>query len=191
MLQQLIEELNCISKLTDKEQKLIKNLIAVKHLDEGDYWYYEGKETDQVAFVAKGYLRKYYMVEEEEITECFYFEGSFTGDLPSIISQVPCKSFNVAMESTTLLTLSYQELNELARQSINIERLLRKVTEQSFVMYHEKVTSFLLQSPRERFENLFLKKPIVFKKASANHIASYLGITPQHFSRLRSIYLKH
>ncbi|KXX69390.1 Crp/Fnr family transcriptional regulator [Flammeovirga sp. SJP92] len=186
MLQQLLDELSCISKLTDLEQKMIKDLISVKHLDEGEFWFYEGKKTDQVAFVAKGYLRKYFMVDGNEKTDYFYFEGSFTGDLPSIISKKPCKSFNIAMESTTLLTLSYYEISELAKESINIERLLRKVTERGFLMYYDKATSLILQSPKERYDDLLRQNPRVLQKATQYHIASYLGITPQHLSRLRN-----
>ncbi|NME69308.1 Crp/Fnr family transcriptional regulator [Flammeovirga aprica] len=186
MLQQLLEELNSISKLNEQEQLSIKNLISVKHLDEGEYWFYEGKKTDQVAFVAKGYLRKYFMVDGNEKTDFFYFEGSFTGDLPSIISNRACKSFNIAMEPTTLLTLSYYEIDELAKKSINIERLLRKVTESGFVMYYEKATSFVLQSPKERYDELLRQNPKIMEKATQYHIASYLGITPQHLSRLRA-----
>lgn len=186
MIYKMLESLNDISKLTDHEQKKIQALVNIQKLDIGDYWFFAGKKTNKVAFISKGYLRKYFIVDGNEKTDFFYFENSFTGDLPSIISNEGCKSYNIAMEPTELLTISYPKLNKLANDSGNIERLLRKVTEQGFVMYYNRATSFLLKSPKERYLDLMKFHPNILQRVTQYHIASYLGITPQHLSRLRA-----
>ncbi len=186
MIEKLINSICQISELNSDEIDKIRTLVKIKHLKVGDYWFFAGEKTERVAYISKGYLRKYFITDGNEKTDFFYFEDSFTGDLPSIISKQPCKSYNVAMEPTELHTLSYIQLNEFANESKNIERLLRKVTEQGFVMYYNKATSFILQSPKERYLELMKLYPNVLQRATQYHIASYLGITPQHLSRLRA-----
>lgn len=177
--------LSQIAILTDDELSRIVEITSVKELDTGEFWFSEGMYAKKVAFVYKGYLRKYYLKNGKEKTDYFYFENSFTGDMPSLIEQTPCKSYNVAMEPTTLITLSYAKLNELTKESHNIEHMLRVFIEQGFITYYHRATSFILQSPKERYEELINSFPQVLKRATQYHVASYLGITPQHLSRLR------
>jgi len=182
----LLNILNQISPLTDKDQNDIRDIISKKELKTGDYWFHPEMYANQVAFITKGYLRKYLLIDGKEKTDFFYFDNDLTGDLPSIISKETCKSYNEAMEPTSLLVFSYHELDKLSNESRNIERLLRVFAELAFVRYYNKATSFILQSPKERYEELISTQPQVLQRATQYHIASYLGITPQHLSRLRA-----
>jgi CRP-like cAMP-binding protein len=182
----LLNILNQISPLTEKDLNNIRDIVSVKELNTGDYWFHPDMYANQIAFITKGYLRKYLIIDGKEKTDFFYFDGDLTGDLPSIISKEPCKSYNEAMESTSLLVFSYQAIDELSSNSRNIERLLRMFSELAFVRYYNKATSFILQTPKERYEDLIKSQPEVLQRATQYHIASYLGITPQHLSRLRA-----
>lgn len=182
----LLNILKQISPLSDKDQENIGDIISEKELKTGDFWFHPEMYANQVAFITKGYLRKYLLIDGKEKTDFFYFDNDLTGDLPSIISNEPCKSYNEAMEPTSLLVFSYHELDELSKESRNIERLLRVFAELAFVRYYNKATSFVLQSPKERYESLIRSQPQVLQRATQYHIASYLGITPQHLSRLRA-----
>ena len=93
---------------------------------------------------------------------------------------------NHTMKPTSLLVFSYHELDKLSKESRNIEHLMRIFAELAFVRYYNKATSFLLQSSKERYEELIRSQPQVLQRATQYHIASYLGITPQHLSRLRA-----
>lgn len=177
--------LSNISFLSDDDLSQIAKIASVKELNTGEFWVYEGMLVKDVAFIYKGYLRKYFLRDGNEKTDWFYFENSFTGDMPSILEQTACKSYNVAMEPTTLVVLSYAKLNELSRKSQNIEHLLRVFIEYAFIVYYKKATSFILQSPKERYAQLVAEFPKVMQRATQYHIASYLGITPQHLSRIR------
>lgn len=177
--------LSQLALLTESELLQIADLTSIEELNVGDFWFQEGVHTHKVAFIYKGYLRKYFLKTGKEMTDYFYFENSFTGDLPSIMGNTACKSFNVAMEPTTLITLSCSELNKLAKTSHNIEHMLRLFVEQGFITYYDKATSFILHTPKERYEQLITTYPQVLQRATQYHIASYLGITPQHLSRLR------
>lgn len=186
MIEAFKNQLSRIATLTDKELEEIADLTFVKELKARDYWFHSGMIAQHVAFIYKGYLRKYFIVDGTEKTDFFYFENSFTGDLPSILEKSPCKSFNIAMEPTTLIALPFDNLNELALNSFNIEHMLRQFVEKGFITYYNKAAAFLLQSPKERYESLIKQYPEILKRVTQYHIASYLGITAQHLSRIRA-----
>lgn len=186
MIERFFHVLKELAYLSDEDLQGIASLCSIEKLQVGDFWFQEGMFLHKVAFIYEGYLRKYYLKDGKEKTDFFYFENNFTGDLPSIISNSACQSYNVAMEESTLVTLSYRKLNELAKKSYNIEHLLRLITEKGFVTYYNKGLSFILQSPKQRYEALMRGHPEILKRATQYHIASYLGITPQHLSRLRA-----
>lgn len=186
MIETFIDQLTSFSFLTDSEVDRIIDLTFIEELNTGDYWFQSGMIAKHVAFIYSGYLRKYFIVDGIEKTDFFYFENSFTGDLPSILSNSPCKSFNIAMEPTTLIALPFYQLNELALKSSNIEHMLRQFIQLGFVKYYDKATAFLLKSPKERYKDLISEYPEISKRVKQYHIASYLGITPQHLSRIRA-----
>jgi len=182
----LLNTLKQISHLSEDDLNKIRNIISEKDLKPGDYWFHPEMYANQVAFITKGYLRKYLLIDGKEKTDFFYFDNDLTGDLPSIITKEACKSYNEAMEPTSLLVFSYHELDKLSNESRNIEHLMRVFAELAFVRYYNKANSFILQSPKERYDELIKSQPEVLQRATQYHIASYLGITPQHLSRLRA-----
>ncbi len=186
MINLLLNSLKEVSHLSDEDLNQISDLVSTKDLNTGDFWFYEGMYANMIAYITKGYLRKYFLIDGKEKTDFFYFENNLTGDLPSIIANETCKSYNIAMEPTSLLVFSYHSLNKLSAKSRNIDRLLRVFAELAFVRYYNKATSFLLKSPKERYQELITAQPEVLQRSTQYHIASYLSITPQHLSRLRA-----
>lgn len=185
-MDQFIKIIKNFVPLPDGELQQLIGLARKKELNVGDFWLREGMLAKQVAFIEKGYLRKYYLKEGKEVTDFFYFENSFTGDLPSILSQQPTYSYVVAMEPSSLITWNYSDLNKLGQTSLNIEHLLRTMTERGFVTFYQRTKSFIMQNPKERYATLIEEQPQVHQRATQYHIASYLGITPQHLSRIRA-----
>lgn len=139
-----------------------------------------------LGFVEKGYLRKYYWVDGTEVTDFFYLENSFTGDIPAIVSKKPSITNMVAMEPTTILTIPYEKMDELCRRYHNIEHIMRVMTEQAFITFYYRGVSLITSSPKERYIKLMAEHPEILQRVAQYHIASFLGISPQHLSRLRA-----
>lgn len=74
--------------------------------------------------------------------------------------------YNVTMEPSTLIALPFEKLNELASKTYNIEHMLRQFVEVGFVNYYNKATSFLLQTPTERYESLITQYPEVLQRVT-------------------------
>jgi CRP-like cAMP-binding protein len=154
-------------------------------LKKGDYWIKDGKKNNNIAFLEGGYLRKFYFADSNEITDFFYFENDLCADLPSLISNTIPHVNIIAMQNTRLIVFSYHAFIDLCEQSPTIEHLYRIILEYTFLRFYNRTTSFILQTPKERYNNLIISNPLILQRATQYHIASYLGISPQHLSRLR------
>jgi len=184
-MENIIQTLNSFAPLSEGDRNNLLSILETVNLKKGDYWISEGKKNYHIAFIEEGYLRKFYVKDGNEITDFFYFENDFSADLPSILGNTSSHANIVAMQSSTLTTFSYTAFNELCRHSPSLEHLHRRIVEYTFLRFYKRSVSFILQTPAERYNDLMTTSPDVFKKATQYHIASYLGISPQHLSRLR------
>jgi len=182
----LLQLFNSIKTLNETETKDFLQIVREKRLNKGDYWIREGKTNNEIAFLFEGYLRKYFDKEGIELTDYFYFENDFCAELPSIIGKYKPTSNIVAMTSTELLTFDYNELMTLCNNSLTLGYIYRTILEQTFLRFYKRSSSFVLQTSKERYDELLRNFPQVMQKSTQYHIASYLGISPQHLSRLRA-----
>ena len=183
---QLSRFLKEISSLTTEEIGEMVSITTGLTLPKGDFWIREGMRVDRVAFIEKGCLRKYYLKDGKEITDEFYFEDSFSADIPSIVNGTNAIANFQAMEETELLVFPFKSLEKLAERNHHIEHFVRLMIQQAFINFYNRTASFILNSPKERYHQLMNRHPEVLQRVTQYHIASYLGITPQHLSRLRA-----
>jgi len=183
----VIQAFTHIVPLNKKEIEDFIQLTNEVELARGQFWVHENKRNESIAFLLDGYLRKYFTDNDgKEITDAFYFSSDFCTDLPSIIGNTKPSSYIVAMEETSLLTFSYSDFDKLRIKHPAFERIYSKLLELNFLKFYNRTTSFIQQTPKERYAELLKGNPIILQKATQYHIASYLGISYQHLSRLRS-----
>ena len=185
-MENFVKAISGISYFTPDDISLLTSICQSKDLQKGDYWSKENHASDKIGFIETGYLRKFYRKDDKEITDSFYFENSFTADLPSIITNRASLSSAIAEEDTSVTWFSYKALNELCSTSHRIEHFVREMIEMTFAQFYYRTVSFILRSPKERYDDLIKEFSQVLQRAKQYHIASYLGISAQHLSRLRS-----
>jgi len=184
----IISAFTRILPLSEKEIQDFTQITREEELFKGQFWIKENKRNERVGFLLNGYLRKYYIGNSgKEITDAFYFSLDFCTELPSIIGNTTPTSYIVAMEETSLITFSYEDFDKLRVKYSRFERIYSKLLELTFLKSYNRTTSFIQQTPKERYTELLRSSPIILQKATQYHIASYLGISYQHLSRLRSV----
>src|SRR5476649_2395241 len=150
----ILKVLNSINPLSEKDCDDVLKILKTRQLKKGEHWLEEGRTNYNVAFVEEGYLRKYYVKDGDEITDAFYFENDICADLPSILSNTKPLSNVVAMKSTLLTTFSYAEFNKLCETSMALEHLNRLLVEFNFLRFYNRTASFILNTPKERYDSL-------------------------------------
>ena len=145
-----------------------------------------GSEAHDVLFVVEGLLRLYYPTDDgRESNKAFVAEGEFAGALAAAGLGVPLLYGVEAMEPTRLLALPYERFSALMDADPTFERLGRKLAEHLLMRKERRARSLLLQSAAERYAAFEAEHPGLMQRVPLYHVASYLGVTDVHLSRLR------
>ena len=142
-------------------------------------------------FVNSGLLRSFNI--NDNIVEhvlSFACEGWWIGDMYSLLSQKPGNLFIEVIEDAEVVLLSKENQEQLYQEIPKLERFFRILTENSLVAHQERLMDNLSLSAEERFEKFCKKYPTLIQKVSQKQIASYIGVTPEFFSKMKSRMLK-
>jgi CRP-like cAMP-binding protein len=155
-------------------------------LEKGSFLIKEGKICEHVYFLEKGCLRGYYNLDNREITYWFAFENNFVTSLLSFVTRKPGMENIQLLEDCKLWAITYTDLQELYEKHPDISRLGRIMNERYYVMLEERFVSNHFKEAKERYDNLMVNAPHILQRVPLGNVASYLGMTQETLSRIRS-----
>ena len=173
---------------TEREWEVFIQHLSFSSLNKKEHFAIEGKVCDHMAFIVKGALRYYHLKDGQEITGYFSFENELASAYKSFLRRTPSTNYIQALEETELVLISYnnfQKMLSLPLLALKIERFGRLVAEYYICCYDDRVTSFITQSPEERYTSLEKTRSDIFQRVPQHFIANFLGITPVSLSRIR------
>lgn len=160
--------------------------LVVRNFKKGEHVLRPGMYSNHVSYVNHGLLRTYYLIDGKEMITTFCNENCYFSDYESFLSRKPCVMYSEALEDTEIVDIVYDELQDMYDKYPKCERVGRLIAENLFVQLSNKVSSFLLDTPEQRYYR-FLEEPgDIAQRVPQYMIASYLGITPEALSRIRS-----
>ena len=136
-------------------------------------------------FVHKGVIRGYFEKGTEEYSIGFSYDGEFSGVFDSFVMQKPAQYCLETISDCDGLKITHGDLNALYDRYKVFERWGRIFSEMILCGFGAYIQSILADSAEERFNRLFANAPQVFQLIPQKHLASYLGMTPETFSRMR------
>lgn len=150
-------------------------------------------------FLVKGCVGVFLWKENNFVCLDFALDGHFCSDYMSLLTKQPTPLQVVALENTQMLRMSASSYDYLTRETVPITTQNNEVfqvqpngmalrlvaAEMSFVGKQQQQIELLTKSAKERYEILLNQFPDIQNRIAQNHIASYLGITPQSLSRIR------
>jgi CRP-like cAMP-binding protein len=148
----------------------------------------EGQICTNISFILRGSMRQYHVVDGEEKTTFFFFDNHYACNYESFLTQQPSDVTIEAMEDCEILYFSREVMHRLYRLYPTYETFGRMIAEGVYMCAMERLKTFLLNSPEERYRR-FLQNydaTIILERVPQHYIASYLGITPVSLSRIRS-----
>ncbi|MCG8575184.1 MAG: Crp/Fnr family transcriptional regulator [Flavobacteriales bacterium] len=180
------EYLESFNLLTEEEIKTALNLTKSKSLKKGDFFIREGKTTNEVAFIVSGIFRSFYHSSSgDEVTYCFTFENSFMTAYSSFITENPTSENIQAISDAELLLIPKSAIKELENNSMNWLKLLKHLAEQEFVKMEQRIFLLQKENSEKRYRDLLNNHPEYLKQIPLNYLASYLGVSQRHLSRIR------
>ena len=161
-------------------RRQIEEILIRKEVEKGELLLKEGQISHNIVLVGKGMLRQFYYKNGKDVTEHFSYEGCIVICIESTHLMIE------ALEDSIVYLLPYDKLMLLTEISREINMFYRKILEYSLIVSQIKADSWRFETARERYNQLMRHQPEVIKRAPLSHIASYLLMTPETLSRVRS-----
>lgn len=171
---------------TDREKAILENAFVFKQVPRKFALVRQGQVANELYFINKGMLRLFYENEGDEITAFIFRENLFASSYDSFLRQTPSIQSLEALEEADLLVITQSKMNELYEELPKFNILTRKIAEQRFINAQQILSSFLLDSPEERYEKFMQQNGDLLLRVPHHIIASYLGMTPVSMSRIRN-----
>jgi len=150
------------------------------------YLIQEGTTCDWVAFIDSGIVRNYYHSSAgEEVTYCLTFPHTFITAYSSFILNNKTFENIHALSDVEALVLHKKDYSRLVDSSTAWLKFSRYFAEQSYILMENRLLSMQMESAKERYRQLVENYPEYIAHVPLKFIASYLGVTPRHLSRLR------
>ena len=151
----------------------------------------DGEICKHSYFVNSGVLRSFNINDNiVEHVMSFACKGWWISDMYSLISQKPGNLFIEVIEEAEVVLLSKENQEQLYDDIPKLERFFRILTENALVANQERIMDNLSLSAEERFEKFSKKYPSLIQQVPQKQIASYIGVTPEFFSKMKSKMLR-
>lgn len=140
-----------------------------------------------ISFIESGIVRLFIPRDnpDKEITFGFSFKNQFVSAYDSFLTQSPSNYQLQALTETTMLSISYKDL-QLVYESTQIGNLIGRLTaEDLFLIKSKREQDLLNLNAEQRYLKLFKERPELLKSIPLKYISSYIGVTAQALSRIR------
>ncbi len=187
MWEPLIKNFSRFVTLSNEDVSIIQSLFIPKKFRKHQYILQEGNVSRWETYVVTG-LSRTYEVDDKGLEHVLQFgpEDWWVGDLFSFLTETPTK-FNVdCLEDSLVLQISKPDLELLYQKVPAIERYFRIIVQNAYIASITRISSTLRKTAPERYREFITRYPMIDQRVPNHQIASYLGITPQSLSRIRS-----
>lgn len=182
----LRKTLQAYNILADDEIDAFIRLASHKTLQKSEYYIKEGETCNSVCFILSGLLRSYYMTEKgDDMTYCITFPHNFMTAYSSFLTGQTTQENIQAIETTELLVIQKNQMEKLTQTSSNWLQFQKVIAEQQYIELEKRI--FLLQGSNatKRYAELVKNHPAYLQNIPLQYLASYLGVTQRHLSRIR------
>ncbi len=185
MFESIYRYVNHFISLTNKEKAIFESVFTFRQVPKNFVLIEEGKVANELFFINKGLLRLYYTKDGDDITGFIFREGLFAGSYDSFLRRSPGIQTLETLEDCDLLAITADHMEQLYAEIPKMNILTRKIAEQRFINAQMILSSFILDSPEERYRKFEEQHKDLLLRVPQHMIASFLGITPVSLSRIR------
>jgi len=178
------------------EWNLFKSKLKIKRYKKGQTIHHIGDICTKLAFINSGLARAYMIGEDgKDYTWSIFFNDKnshmtnlFVVDYDSFVNQTESNLSIDAIEDCELFVIDYRDVQFLYDKLKKGEKFGRLMSQEAYSYLHNMMIDRQLKTAKERFDDFMQKTPYLLDKVPQYHIATFLGITPQHLSRLKNSY---
>lgn len=185
-MEDLLDYLNSVNKLKKASIDFLSQNLKEIEIPKKEFVLTEGHICRHIYFIKTGLLRSYHWHSGNEISSAFLKEGDLALSVKSFFNQSISRENIQALEDCSLFVLSYDELQFAYNSFPDFNSLGRILTEKYYQLSEQSLFSLRMHTAREKYLLLLKHFPQIAQRVPLKYIASYLSITQETLSRIRS-----
>ena len=166
------------------------SILVPYKVTKGEKLLQEGDICKSMYYVDKGMVRQFYYKGGRDVTEHFSYEGRIVICIESFLKQNPSRLMVEALENSILYGIPHDALLSLVETDKEMSQLYMRILEHALISSQEHADSQRFENATERYVRLLKSKPEIILRAPMVHVASFLQMTPETLSRVRSAYVE-
>lgn len=183
---ELIDALPHNLKNNPEIEKFLNGDFQTKTFKKGELICKQDQYNRNIYFVEKGLIRSFYYENGKEITTKFYIEGNIMANTDTLFQNNPTRYNFEAVEESTVKFCNYEKVEELCSVSLESTNFSRFVLGNIITQMTDRISSLQFLTAKEKYLRLIHENPNIILRAPLGMIASYLGISQETLSRIRS-----
>lgn len=174
------------NSLDPQTQAELENGFVDKKFPKGSYLLKPGQVCTSHLLVKEGAARKFYKHNDKEITTEVYFHDDVAVSLDSYIMRKPADVYIEALTELEVTIIDYSRFHKVKSIYYEIMMLDKMFIEYYAVWFEQRLKEFQTMDASQRYLNLLEKEPKVVRLLPVTIIASYLNVSLETLSRIRS-----
>jgi CRP-like cAMP-binding protein len=149
----------------------------------------EGEISKKLFIIEKGCVRVWFNNNGKDLTTQFFFENQSVASIESFMKKSVSPASIETIEPSVLWWIHKNDLDKILEEIKEIPELRDRLIDMLFQRtfdYMKYFVSFIKDSPTQRYLSLIEERPQIVQRVPQHYIASYLGVTTVHLSRLKS-----
>ncbi|MCW3125543.1 MAG: Crp/Fnr family transcriptional regulator [Bacteroidetes bacterium] len=178
--------LRTLTDFSEESWHILSQIVKKVEYHKGDYLVQADKVCHSLFFISRGYCRAFHIQEGVEVNTMFYFEGEIATNINSYATQVRSSFFIEACEPMTVYRFDKEDVFKISQLSPQIDMAGKRSLERIAAKQEKQLEMFRLLSARKRYDHLAIHQPEMLNRVSLSQLSSYLGVTRETLSRIRS-----
>lgn len=164
----------------------ILNAFSLKTYKKGDFFIEEGKTSKHLGFLESGMFQYYVIKDGEERTTYVSIENTFVSSVMSFVSQTPARESVRALTDGQVCLISRVDLKRLANEIPPFKDFYIGLLEWAVCGIDSSRHDLIVLTAEQRYDKMLREEPHLLQQIPLQYLASMLGVTPRHLSRIRN-----
>lgn len=174
------------SVLEEASQKALESVITLKEFKKNEHVFEQGEFCGDIFVIVKGSYRLFHKATQKEHTTWLGYDDHIISSLHSILFNTPAKETMHILEESVIGVIPYSALLDLSREYADIDKLHRTIMSTFIMEMQENLFATRFMEAADRYHYFTQKQPEALQRIPLTYLASFLGITKESLSRIRS-----
>jgi CRP-like cAMP-binding protein len=172
--------------LDDYQKETINNAFDYQEHQKGTVFLTPNNTSINVIFLEEGFYRTFYYKDDKSVTQHFWAENTFNCPLESVFYNETAPYGWEALEKCRVRSISFLKFKTILESIDYTNKFTTKILIDMIKIFMDRLNSIQLINAEKRYEDLINNHPDIILRASLGDIASYIGITQQRLSVIRT-----